>query len=661
MKKKYSRCWLPNKNNKKWISNIKKFKYFKNIYIKSNNFIKKEITFFIDKKLINFTNKIKEANLIFLKKYLSEEEYIIKEKEKKIFIYSKNNTGFLYGLYHLFRLIQTKEIHEIKGIFINEKPSSKIRMINHLDNIDGSIKNGYSGNSIFFLNNKINYNLYRINFYAKLLCSIGINSISINNTNVDYKSTYLITKKWLIQIVELYNIFIKYNIKIFISIRYDSPIILSKLKTFNPLNKDVILWWKKKINEIYRYMPSFGGFIINTNLKSKGPLFYNINHAIGSKLISEPLKYFNGILFWKCFLTNKNHSWKDKKIDKACITFNYFKKLDKYFSDNVILQIKNGPIGFQVREPVSPLIGSMKNTSQIIELQINQEYTGQQINLCWLPMQWKYIFNFDTYLNGKNSTIKKLISGKFNKTKYFGVTIISNIGDNWNWTKNILSQSNLFSYGKILWNININFNNILNEWIKLSIKNNKKVIKNIRKILINSWNTYEKYTNPLGLSLMVDPKDNYTPNIDGYEYNNYGVYHYADRKKIGYTRTSIGSKFTNQYSIYNKNKFNDIKRCPESLLLFFHRLPYKFILKKYNKSIIQYIYDIHFEGVKNVFLWIKLWNKLKKIIPIYIYSNVKKNLIKQYFHAQEWRDKINSYFFRKSGIDDKLKRNIYKT
>lgn len=661
MKKKYSRCWLPDKNNKKWILSVKKFKYFKNIYIKYNNFIKKEITFFIDKKIINFTNKIKNASLIFLKKTLLEEEYIIIEKKKKIFIYSKKNTGFLYGLYYLFRLIQTNKIYKIKNIFINEKPSSKIRMINHLDNIDGSIKSGYSGNSIFFLNNKINYDLYRINFYAKLLCSIGINSISINNTNVDFKSTYLITKKWLIQIKELYNIFIKYNIKIFISIRYDSPIILSKLKTFNPLNNDVILWWKKKINEIYKYMPLFGGFIINTNLKSKGPLYYNINHARGSKLISKPLKKFNGILFWKCFLTNINHSWKNKKIDKTCITFNYFKKLDKYFPKNVVLQIKNGPIGFQVREPVSPLIGSMKYTSQIIELQINQEYTGQQIDLCWLPMQWKYILNFDTYLYGHNSTIKKIISGKINNMKYFGATVISNIGNNWNWTKNILSQSNLFSYGKILWNNNINLNNILKEWIKLSIKNNKKVIKNIRKILINSWKTYEKYTNPLGLSLMVDPVDNYTPNIDGYEYNNYGIYHYADRKKIGYNRTSFGSKFTNQYSNYNKNKFNNIKRCPESLLLFFHRLSYKFILKKYNKTIIQYIYDIHFEGVKNVFLWINLWNKLKKLIPIYIFSNVKKNLIKQYFHSKEWKDKINSYFFRKSGIDDKLKRNIYKT
>ncbi len=656
--KEYSYCWLPSKNDKSWIKKVNYLKLFKYIYLSKNNkFIKEEIIFFINKKNINFVKNINKANLIFIiNNIYKNEEYIIKYTNFKMYIFSKNNTGFLYALFHLFKLIKLNLIIKGKDFFIREIPSSLIRMIHHLDNVNGSIDKCYSGNSIFFLRNSVHYNLNRIKFYCKLLSSIKINYICINNSNVDLSSTYLITSKWLIQLYQLYNIFYKYNIKMFISINYKSPIIIGNLNTFDPLNKKVIKWWKNRIKKIYKYIPYLGGFVIETDNKYlDGPSYYKRNHAESSKLIANILKYFNGILFWKCSIYSEQN-WKNNNKDIACDIYNYYNKLNGLFLNNVILLIKSGPIGYQVREPVSPLLGSMNLTSQVLELQINQEYTGQNIDICWLPMQWKYIFNFDTFIYNKKSTIKKLISGKLNNIKYYGINVISNIGDNYNWTGNYLSQLNLFSYGKISWNININLNNLINEWIKLSINNNNKVLINIKKIILNSWKNYELYTSPLGTGFMVNPKNKYESDIDGYEYNNYGGnYHYANRKNIGNNRTF----YINQYKLYNKKKFNDINRCPVELILFFHKIPYNFFLKKFNKTLIQYIYDTHFKGVNNIKVWINLWNKLKFLINKKIFLHVKNKLIKQYINASNWCNKINTYFFRKSGINDIYKRKIY--
>lgn len=649
--KDFSKCWLPKVNDLNWINKIKIMNLF--IYFsKKNNLIKKEILYFINKKNINFTNNLYKANLLFiLNNNLENEEYIINYKNNKIYIYSKNNNGFLYSIFNLFKLIQLNKIKKYKDFFINEKPSCVIRMINHLDNLSGYISNGYSGNSIFFLKNNINFNLKRILFYCRLLCSIGINYICINNSNVNLCSTYLIKKNLLIQLYEIYNIFYKYNIKMFISVNYKSPVILGNLDTFDPLNNNVINWWEKRIEKIYEYMPNLGGLVIETdnNKINNGPLYYGRNHAEGSKFISKALSYFNGILFWKCSIISKQN-WKNY-IDKACDIYNYFSKLDGFFHENTILQIKSGAMGgLQIREAISPLLLHIKETYKILELQINQEYTGQQIDICWLAFQWKYILNFKL---SKNKKIKSLL---FNNKKYYGMTTISDIGDSYYWTRNFLSQLNFFSYGKITWNININLNNLINEWIELCINNKKKVLINIKKIIFNSWKNYESYTAPLGTGWMVNKENKYDPDIDGYEYHNDGNYHYANRYSIGYNRKN----FIKQYNIYNIKKFSDINKCPNELILFFHNLSYNFYLRKYKKILIHYIYDSHFNGVKNIYNWIKLLNKIKFLIKKEIYLNIKKNIFIQYNHACNWRDRINTYFFRKTCIKDNFNRKIYK-
>ncbi len=661
----YSRCWLPDINNTIWFEKICNLKIFKKIFLPESenikiNTLKYEINFFVKKQNYSFVKDKSIASLIFDYdlKYLKE-EYSIKYLNKKIFIYSKSNTGLIYAFFNLLKLIQLNYIIYNKDFYIRENPQLKIRMLNHWDNIDGSIERGYSGNSIFFLNNKVHFNLNRIRDYSRLLSSIGINSLCINNVNVTLNASYLITKEWLFQLYEIYSIFCEYNIKLFVSINYKSPVIVGGLSSFDPLDKDVKLWWFKKIEEIYEYMPKFGGFVVKANSEgTSGPLDYGRDHAQGSKPIANALSHFGGILFWRCFVYNNKQNWRNRNIDRACSAYDHFNHLNGLFEDNVILQIKNGPMDFQVREPVSPLLGSMNLTSQVMELQITQEYTGQQIDLCWLFPQWKYILNFDTFYLGNGSTISKLLSGNLYKNKYYGITAVSNIGDNFNWTGNDLAQSNLFSYGNLLWNLNITSNDVLTSWIRLTYNDNPLVIENIKRILLNSWETYENYTSPLGIGWMVNPVNHYGPNVDGYEYSNWGTYHYATKDSLGINRSVNGSNFVNQYFIKNKNIFNNYKTCPEELLLFFHHLSYEFLLKS-NKTIIQHIYDSHFLGVDNVYSWISLWDKLEKLIPFDVFINVKNRLQKQYLNSCEWRDQINTYFFRKSGIKDRLNRKIY--
>ncbi len=652
--KSYSRCWLPNVDSTSWKKKIIKTKIFKYIYIYNNYLIiKNEIIFFL-KKDIKFTKILKKATLIFyINKNLNNEEYCIKYKYKKIFIYSKNKKGFLYGLYHLIKIIQLNNFNYKKNFLIKEKPSINLRMINHEDNLNGNIYKDNLSNSIFFFNNNIHFNIDRIKYYCRLLTSININSICINNSYVNLLSTYLISKYWLIQLNEIYTIFLEYNIKMFISVNYKSPIILGKLNTFNVLNKEVIKWWEKKIEEIYEFMPKLGGFIINTESKNNSPYYYNINFANGFKCIADSLKYFNGILILRCSLYKK-YSWKNKKIDRSCDIYNYFYKLDNSFSNNIFLQIKNGPIGSQIREPVSPLLGKIKKTSQILELQINNKFViNKYKNICWFPLQWKNILNF------KIDKSKKLKNIFLNNKKY-GITGISNIGDDYNWTGNFLLQSNIFCYGRILWNVNINLNNLIKEWIQLSINNNSLVINNISKIMKNSFNVYENYTTPLGLGGMID-QTNYNPNIDYDEYKNNGLYHYSNRYSLGNNRTLNGTKFIKQYYKYNMLKFNNVKRCPKKLLLFFHNLPYNYILNKKKKiTIIQYMYDIHFKSVIKIKKWIKLIKQIKNIINIKLFKHIYNLLSNQYLHSIIWKNNFNTYFFRKSGIKDKLNRKIFE-
>lgn len=593
---------------------------------------------------------------------VNDDGYIIKAINdnscNKLYLLGKQDKGVLYAAFHLLRKMQQQE--EIQSVDIMENPRNQFRMINQWDNMNGTIERGYSGNSIFYADNQFIGDWDRIKDYARLLSSVGINAISINNVNVFKVETKLITEDFLPDVAKVADIFRAYGIKTFLSINYASPIELGDLDTADPLNPDVEAWWKEKAEEIYSYIPDFGGFVVKADSEHRpGPFSYNRDHAEGANVLAKALQPFGGVVIWRCFVYNCLQDWRDRLTDRAKAAYDHFKPLDGKFLENVILQVKNGPMDFQVREPVSPLFGAMSETNQIIEFQVAQEYTGQQIDLCYLVPQWKEVLDFDTFADGKNSEVKRIVDGSLFQFKYSGVAAVSNIGNDQNWTGNTLAQANLYGYGRLIWNPELTSEEIAEEWITATFGHKPNVKETILNMLMSSWPIYENYTAPLGVGWMINPGHHYGPNIDGYEYSVWGTYHYADRDGIGVDRTSAtGTGYTNQYFPPNSAFYESLETCPDELLLFFHHVPYTHRLHS-GKTVIQHIYDTHFAGVEQVGELKAMFSELEGDIDQAIYHNVLERLERQLKNATEWRDKINTYFFRKSGIEDEKHRKIY--
>ncbi|BAB04780.1 alpha-glucuronidase family glycosyl hydrolase [Halalkalibacterium halodurans] len=593
-----------------------------------------------------------------IKERLREEGYAIYSEKGRLVLVGKTETGVLYGTFHLLRLLQMRDhLHDLR---IVENPRNQLRMINEWDNMDGSIERGYAGGSIFFEHNKVTNNLQRIKDYARILSSIGINAIAFNNVNVHEEETKLITRKFLPDVAKVANIFRQYGIKTFLSINYASPIQLGKLETADPLDEKVRAWWKETVADIYRYIPDFGGFLVKADSEHRpGPFTYGRNHAEGANMLAEALAPFGGIVLWRCFVYNCLQDWRDRKTDRARAAYDHFKPLDGLFHDNVVLQIKNGPMDFQVREPVSPLFGAMPKTNQMLEFQITQEYTGQQKHLCYLVPQWKEILDFDTFANGKESPVKSIVDGSQYDYKVSGITAVSNVGNDENWTGHLLAQANLYGYGRLTWNPNLSTEEVTTEWTRATFGDNEEVIQTIHEMLLQSWLIYESYTAPLGVGWMVEPGHHYGPNVDGYEYSVWGTYHYADCHGIGVDRTvATGTGYTAQYFAENYELYEHLETCPDSLLLFFHHVPYTHKLKS-GVTVIQHIYDTHFSGAEQAEQLLESWRSLEGKVDSERFQQVLERLEHQAEHAKEWRDVINTYFYRKSGIPDEKKRTIY--
>lgn len=593
---------------------------------------------------------------------LNEDGYLIKSvnqgKRERIVVIGKSDKGVLYGSFHLLRFIQTRK--PIDNLNLADAPKNQIRMLNQWDNMDGSIERGYSGESIFYNNNTFTEDLNRIRDYARMLSSVGINAISINNVNVWKVETNLITSELLPKVQDVAYIFRSYGIQTFLSINYASPIEIGNLTTADPLDLHVQQWWQDKVCEIYNYIPDFGGFIVKADSEHRpGPFSYDRDHAEGANVLAEALRPFNGIVVWRCFVYNCLQDWRDRSTDRARAAYDNFKPLDGKFLDNVILQVKNGPVDFQVREPVSPLFGAMEQTNQMIEFQVAQEYTGQQKDLCYLVPQWKEIFNFDTFAKGEETTVKSIVDGTAFNYRYSGVAAVSNIGNDINWTGNTLAQANLYGYGRLIWNPDLETDEITDEWVELTFGKDPSVGKQIKEMLLASWGIYENYTAPLGVGWMVNPDHHYGPNVDGYEYSMWGTYHFADRDGVGVDRTvETGTGYSAQYFSPNTDVYNSLDTCPDDLLLFFHHVPYTYTLKN-GKTVIQHIYDTHFRGGEQVKDLINQWDQLEAKIDVHRFNNVRERLFLQLSNAKEWRDKVNTYFYRKSGIPDDKNRTIY--
>lgn len=405
--------------------------------------------------------------------------------------------------------------------------------------------------------------------------------------------------EFLPDVAKLAAIFRAYAIKLFLSVNYASTIEIGGLSSADPLDSDVREWWMTAASEIYAEIPDFGGFLVKADSENRpGPFTYGRDHADGANMLAEALKPHGGIVIWRCFVYNCKQDWRDRTTDRARAAYDHFQPLDGRFMDNVILQVKNGPIDFQVREPVSPLLGAMPKTNQVIEFQIAQEYTGQQRHVCYLIPQWKKIIDFDTQLQGEGTTIQRIVEGDVHGNPYSGFAAVSNIGNDTNWTGHLLAQANLYGYGRLAWNPELSAEEIAMEWITLTFGTNELLVQTILDILMNSWEIYESYTAPLGVGFMVNPDHHYGPNVDGYEYSMWGTYHFADCYGVGVDRTTAtGTGYTSQYARINMEMYESLESCPDELLLFFHHVLYTHVLHS-GKTVIQHIYDTHFEGAE---------------------------------------------------------------
>ncbi|SIR24522.1 alpha-glucuronidase family glycosyl hydrolase [Halanaerobium kushneri] len=590
---------------------------------------------------------------------LDEEGYLIKyfKEQDLLLLTAASDQGLLYGVFALLREIQQE--NDLLELDLLSNPKNNLRMLNHWDNLDGSIERGYAGKSIFYKDNQLVNDLKRIRDYARMLASIGINALSINNVNVSYQETRLIDDK-IEMVITIADILRDYGITTYLSANYASPMQLSSIDTADPLDEKVRLWWKEKTAEIYDEIPDFGGFVVKADSEGRpGPFTYGRSHADGANMMAEALEPHGGLLIWRCFVYNCQQDWRDKETDRARAAYDNFKDLDGQFKENVLLQIKNGPMDFQVREPITPLFGAMPETNQVLELQVTQEYTGQQKDLCYLIPQWKKVTDFDTYAEGENTPVKRIVDGSTYNQKNTGFAAVVNVGNDQNWTGHHLAQANLYGYGRLAWNPDLSAVKITEEWIKITFGQDQEVMESLLRMLLYSWSIYEDYTSPLGIGWMVNPGHHYGVNVNGYEYSRWGTYHRADHEGIGVDRSvATGTGYAGQYFKENAEKYETIENCPDELLLFFHHVPYTHELDS-GKTVIQHIYDSHFRGVAAVKELQGHWEKLEEKVDSEIFENVNKRLKMQLDNAVEWRDQVNTYFHRISGIDDKFDRKIY--
>lgn len=581
--------------------------------------------------------------------------YFIYEKSGLIHIEAAKPEGLLYGSFALIRTVQREK--PLKKIVLKEIPKQPLRMLNHWDNLDGSIERGYSGDSFFFEKGKILIN-DRIKDYARLAASVGINGVVINNVNVGREAAELITEKHSKELRQLGEIFGKYGLSLYLSIDFAAPFSLGELETADPEKEEVRQWWERTMERLFCNTPGLAGFLVKADSEGRpGPFTYGRSPAQGANMLARAVKPYGGVIIWRCFVYNCTQDWRDRKTDRARAAYDHFAALDGEFEGNVILQIKNGPMDFQVREPVNSLFGTLRKTNQMLEFQIAQEYTGQQRHVCYLIPQFKEILDFHTFCKEEKDTVADIVGGKAFGQTNCGMAAVANTGSDENWTGHDLAAANWFGFGRLAFNNTLLAEEIAEEWCECTFGVQKDVSDIVCRILMMSWPAYEKYTSPLGIGWMVQPGTHYGPNVDGYEYERWGTYHRADHKGIGVERGKGGTGYAQTYLEPNASMYDSIRECPEELLLFFHYIPYSHRMKN-GKTLIQHIYDSHFEGVEDVERMLSLWKETAGKIPEEIYRRVRRRLEHQLEHSKEWRDQINTYFYRKSWIEDEKHRKI---
>lgn len=550
-------------------------------------------------------------------------------------IAARKDMGVMYGVFHFLRLLQTQS--DIKELNITQMPKLQRRMLNHWDNLNGTIERGYAGYTLWDWQRLPGYIDPRYRDYARANASIGINGTVLNNVNANARS---LTTEYLIKAAALADVFRPYGIRVYLTARFSAPKELRALNTADPLDPEVRQWWKDKVKKIYKYIPDFGGFLVKANSEGQpGPQDYKRTHADGANMMAEALEPYGGIVMWRAFVYENS-----RNVDRAGNGYEEFKPLDGKFNKNVFVQPKNGPIDFQPREPFHPLFGAMPQTPLMLEFQITQEYLGYATNLAYLGPLFEECLDADTYTKGKGTTVANVLEDYNRSHGISGIAGVANIGTDINWCGHLFGQSNWYAFGRMAWNPELSSEEVADEWLRMTFNNNTSFVNPIKEMMQQSRETVVNYRNPLGLNHIMNFATHYGPG-PWYKDPHWDAkdYHKADETGIGVDRTSKGSNVVNQYAKPLAEILENLNTCPQKDLLWFHHLPWDYKMPS-GKILWDELVAYYYKGVDEVRGMRKLWDSMEGKIDAERFNHVKQLLKVQEDEAIWWRDGCVLYF-----------------
>lgn len=562
---------------------------------------------------------------------LNKEGYRIESKGGNLVISSKSDAGALYGAFALLRQLQT--LQPIQGISLTSSPKVQFRMLNHWDNVDGSIERGYAGSSLwkwYELPERIDP---RYRDYARANASVGINGTVVNNVNA---SARFMTDEYIEKVAALANVFRPYGIRLYLSVYFAAPKTLGGLKTSDPLDPQVRQWWADKVNAIYKAIPDFGGFLVKANSEGEpGPQDYGRTHADGANMLAEALKPYDGVVIWRAFVYKA-----DPKADRFRAAYEEFVPLDGQFDKKVIVQVKNGPIDFQPREPFSPLFGNMPRTPLGMEFQLTQEYLGFATHLVYEAPLFKECLEADTYVKGKGSTVAKVVDGSLHGYSMSVMAGVANTGSNLNWTGHPMAQANWYAFGRLAWDHTLTSDAIAREWVAMTLTHEPQAAKRIVNLMEKSRDIYVNYNTPMGLSrpwtgvhFAPEPWQARSPRPDWTAV----YYHKADSIGIGFDRTATGSKALEQYRPEVQQQWNNPETCPLPYLLWFHHVAWNKKLST-GRTLWDELCTHFYTGADSVQWMQQEWAQVKNAVAPETFADVTARLVTQQKEAIWWRD-----------------------
>jgi alpha-glucuronidase len=554
-------------------------------------------------------------------------------------IAGNTDVGTLYGSFHLLRLMQTGQA--LEQLDIKERSALQLRLVNHWDNPNGSIERGYAGRSLWQWEELPEKLSPRYADYARACASIGLNGAVINNVNANPR---ILSVEWLRKIAALADVFRPYGVRMYVSANFAAPVRLDGLPTADPLDPKVIDWWKWKADEIYQLIPDFGGLLVKANSEGQpGPKTYNRTHAEGANCLADALAPHKGNVIWRAFVYDE-----DVDPDRLKRAYLEFTRLDGKFRPNVAVQVKNGALDFQPREPFHPLFGALKDTPIIAEIQPTQEYLGQAKHLVYLGPQWEEFLKSDTHAKGQGSTVAKVLAGQVHPSRITGMASVVNPGLDTNWCGHHFSQANWYACGRFSWNPELSAAQIADEWTRMTFSNDDQVVAVIHKMMMSSHETFVSYTMPLGLHHLIGgdhyapmPWNDRAPRADWTA----TYYHKAAADGIGFDRTKRGNRAVEQYFFQVGDELDDIARCPEKFLLWFHRCAWDYRMKS-GKTLWDELCTKYQQGAAEAGAMQKTWQSLAGKIDARRHKEVAERLAVQVADSAKWRDQILEYFAR---------------